>query len=54
MTKTETRGGARINAGRKPVQDKKQQISLFIAESKIKKHGGADKLRAKIYKLIEK
>ena len=54
MEKTENRGGARLNCGRKPVTDKKQQISLFVQGSKIKKHGGVDKLKDKLYKYILK
>ena len=49
-----TRGGKRKNSGRKPVSDKKVQVSLYVEESKIKKHGGADALKAKIYKYVSK
>lgn len=46
--KKENRGGARANCGRKPVKDKKQPVTVFIEGSKIKKHGGAEKLKTKI------
>jgi len=51
--KTKTRGGARPNAGRKPVQDKKTQISIYIRSSKIDLNGGPEKIKEKIYKLLK-
>lgn len=42
------RGGARPGAGRKVVKDKKQAIFLWLRSSVIKKHGGPDKLKAKL------
>jgi hypothetical protein len=50
--KTEKRGGARLNAGRKPIKDKKKPVNLFIQESKIRKFGGVDKLKTKLYNFI--
>jgi hypothetical protein len=40
-----TKGGARKNSGRKPVEDKKQPVTLFIPKSVIEHHGGADALK---------
>jgi hypothetical protein len=40
------KGGARKNSGRKPVEDKKEPITLFINRSVIERHGGADKIKA--------
>jgi len=50
--KTEKRGGARVNAGRKPIKDKKKPVNLFIQESKIRKFGGVEKLKIKLYNFI--
>lgn len=33
------------NAGRKPSEDKKEQVSIYVHQSVIKEHGGKDKLR---------
>ena len=48
-----TQGGKRKNSGRKPVADKKQQVCLYIKQSKIKKLGGLDAIKNKIYKYID-
>lgn len=52
--KKETRGGARPNSGRKPIADKKMQLFVYVRQSKIDLHGGADKLKQKLHKLIDK
>ena len=31
--------------GRKPIQDKKQLVNLFIRQSIIEKHGGLEKIK---------
>lgn len=38
--------------GRKPLQDKKQMIRLFVPESRIKALGGIQKTQDKLYKII--
>ncbi len=40
------------NAGRKPISDKKVQVSLYIRQSKIDKFGGIEKLKAAIYEFV--
>ena len=52
--KKETRGGQRPNSGRKPIKDKKKQISIYPRESKIELIGGPEKIKEKIYKLLKK
>jgi hypothetical protein len=52
--KKENRGGARPNAGRKPIKDKKMQLYVYVRQSKIDLHGGKDELKQKIHKLIDK
>jgi hypothetical protein len=47
---TQGRGGARPNCGRKPIADKKQNVTVFIPASVIKKNGGIEKLKTKILK----
>ena len=41
-------GGKRSNSGRKPVSDKKVQVSFYIEQSKIKKFGGLDSIKEKM------
>jgi hypothetical protein len=43
-------GGARKKSGRKPVADKKQPVTLFIPQSVIDKHGGADAIKEQLIK----
>ena len=40
------------NAGRKPVPDKKVQVSLYIRQSEIDKFGDIDKLKEAIYDFV--
>jgi len=47
------RGGSRPNSGRHRVKDPKRKIILYFRESKILNRGGEDKMKAKIYSLIE-
>ena len=49
-----THGGKRQNCGRKPVADKKVQVSFYIEQSKIDKLGGLEVLKEKVYKYIYK
>lgn len=46
------RGGPRTGAGRKAVEDKKEPYTFYIRGSVVKKNGGEDKMKAKIYKHI--
>ena len=52
MTKTK-KTGFRANSGRKKLDDKKKQVSLYIRESKINKLGGEDQLKEKIINYID-
>ncbi len=47
-------GGKRSNSGRKPVSDKKIQVSFYIEGSKIKKLGGLDAFKEKVIKYIDR
>ncbi len=40
------------NAGRKPVPDKKVQVSLYIRQSEIARFGGIEKLKEVIYEFV--
>lgn len=37
------------NAGRKPVPDKKVQVSLYVLSSQIEKFGGLDEFKKALY-----
>jgi hypothetical protein len=52
MEKKKKHGGARKNAGRKPVEDKKQQVNLFIESSLIEWHGGKTEVQKKCYAFL--
>lgn len=49
MTKKKTHGGARKNAGRKLLEDKKQMVPLYIYESLINEWGGLEAVQAECY-----
>lgn len=49
-----THGGKRKNVGRKPVSDKKIQVSFYIEQSKIEKLGGLDTFKEKIIAYVER
>lgn len=49
-----THGGKRKNVGRKPVADKKVQVSFYIEASKIEKLGGLDAFKDKIIIYVER
>ena len=51
MTKNK-RGGARKGAGRKPINDKKKPVTIFVKESTITLHG-IDNLKTKLYATID-
>lgn len=40
------------NAGRKPVPDKKVQVSLYILNSQIEKFGGVDEFKNALYEFV--
>ncbi len=40
------------NRGRKPISDKKVQVSLYIRQSKIDKFGGIDGLKDALYEFV--
>ena len=40
------------NAGRKPVPDKKVQVSLYVLSSQIEKFGGIEKLKNTLYDFV--
>jgi len=40
------------NAGRKPVPDKKVQVSLYIRQSEIEKFGDIEKLKEALYEVV--
>lgn len=46
-------GGKRRGAGRKPVQNKKVQISLYVEGGKIFKFGNEEKMKTYLYSLID-
>ena len=47
-------GGNRKNSGRKPVSDKKVQVSFYIKQSKIDSVGGIEKFKEKVQNYIER
>jgi hypothetical protein len=40
------------NRGRKPISDKKVQVSLYIRQSKIDKFGGIDEFKNALYDFV--
>ena len=46
-------GGPRPNSGRKPATDPKESVFIWIKRSVIKRHGGKDKLKAKLERQLE-
>ena len=42
----------KTNAGRKPVSDKKVQVSLYILSSQIEKFGGLEKFKDALYEFV--
>ena len=49
-----THGGKRKTSGRKPVTDKKVQVSFYVEQSKIEKLGGLDVFKEKIIAYVER
>lgn len=54
MAKVKTHGGARSNAGRKRIDDKKQTITIYIRQSVIDAHGSPEIVKEKATKYINK
>ena len=52
--KTNNIGGARSKSGRKPVDDPKEPITVYLHASTIEKIGGKDKCREAILAFISK
>jgi hypothetical protein len=52
MEQTTTRGGKRTNAGRKPSNNPKKAITLYVEKSIIERYGN-NGLRELIYKTIK-
>ena len=48
-----THGGKRKTSGRKPVTDKKVQVSFYIKQSKIDSVGGIEKFKEKVQNYVE-
>lgn len=46
-------GGKRRGAGRKPVLNKKKQISLYVEGHKVVRFGSEDKMKAHLYTIID-
>lgn len=53
MAKAKKQGGKRKGAGRKPIKDKKVQISLYIRGSELKLLGGKEKVKTIINNELE-
>ena len=53
-TMKKAHGGKRKNSGRKPVTDKKKQVTLYVLQSMIDKLGGEAEMKKYIYETIEK
>lgn len=47
-------GGKRRGAGRKPVLSKKKQISLYVEGAKVVKFGSEEKMKVRLYDIIDK
>ena len=43
----------REKPGRKPIQDKKEPVTIYVRRSEIKRHGGKNKLRETLNFYVE-
>jgi len=43
----------REKPGRKPIQDKKEPVTIYVRKSDIKRHGGRKELRYKLINFVE-
>lgn len=53
MEAMKTKGGKRLGAGRKPVLNKKKQVSLYVEGVKMLKFGGEEKMKEYLYGVID-
>lgn len=49
MSKQSKHGGARQRAGRKPVADPKQTVTIYVEQSIIDANNGVDELKSELY-----
>jgi len=49
MSKKKLHGGARQRAGRKPVADPKQGVTIYVEQSIIDANNGVDELKSELY-----
>ena len=47
-----SKGGKRKGAGRKPVLDKKQAVTIYVRKSEIKRKGGLNQLKNLLSEII--
>lgn len=48
------RGGKRANSGRKPITDRKKQVTIYARESEIKVLGGMEEAKDLCYNAISR
>lgn len=48
MSKETKKGGTRVGAGRKPLENKKKPITIYVTPDKIEEHGGEESLKKKL------
>ncbi len=53
MKKKSKRGGARIGAGRKQIDDPKKQLTIFVRKSAILNNGGIEQSKRKAEQFLE-
>jgi hypothetical protein len=54
MKKQTNRGGARPRSGRKPVEDPKEGLTVYIQKSIIEANGGRDECRDAVIEFLTK
>ena len=54
MKKKNEHGGARQRAGRKPVADPKQTVTIYVEQSIIDANGGLDESKFECYLFLKK
>lgn len=54
MKKKSKRGGVRAGAGRKPIEDKKKGLTIFVRQSVINHHGGIERTKRLAEELLNK
>lgn len=53
MEEKSNKGGKRKGAGRKPLLNPKQQVSLYIEKNKFYKFGSEERMKEKIYSFVD-